>query len=72
MKNTNTNKTQNSKSITITIRETVRRYQSWKSDERVFVGETERVYTAKLRRKTLVKYGVKIALSEAKAMKGGI
>ena len=69
MINTNTNKTKNSKTITLTIRETVRKYESWKSDERVFKGETERVYTAKLRRKTLVKFGVKIALSEAKATK---
>ena len=67
---TNTNKTKNSKTITLTIRETVRKYESWKSDERVFKGETERVYTAKLRRKTLIKCGVKIALSEAKATKG--
>ena len=67
---TNTNKTKNSKNITITIRETIRRYQSWKSDERVFRGETERVYTAKLRRKTLIRFGVKIALSESKATKG--
>lgn len=69
---TNTNKTKNSKTITLTIRETVRKYESWTSDERVFKGETERVYTAKLRRKTLIKCGVKIALSEAKATKGGI
>jgi hypothetical protein len=69
---TNTNKTKNSKTITLTIRETVRKYESWKSDERVFKGETERVYTAKMRRKTLIKCGVKIALSEAKSMKGGI
>lgn len=68
----NTNKTKNSKTITLTIRETVRKYESWSSDERVFRGETERVYTAKLRRKTLVKCGVKIALSEAKATKGVI
>ena len=67
---TNTNKTKNSKTITLTIRETVRKYESWKSDERVFKGKTERVYTAKLRRKTVIKCGVKIALSEAKAMKG--
>lgn len=58
--------------ITLAIRETVRKYESRKSDERVFKGETERVYTAKLRRKTLIKCGVKIALSEAKATKGGI
>ena len=62
--------TTNSKTITLTFRETVRKYESWKSDERVFRGETERVYTAKLRRKTLIKCGVKIALSEAKATKG--
>lgn len=69
---TKTNKTKNSKTITLTIRETIRRYQSWKSDERVFKGETERLYTAKLRRKNLIKFGVKVALSEAKATKGGI
>ncbi|MBO5904923.1 MAG: hypothetical protein J6Q84_00730 [Kiritimatiellae bacterium] len=69
---TKTNKTTNSKSITLTIRETVRKYESWTSDERVFRGETERVYTAKLRRKTVIKCGIKIALSEAKAMKGAL
>lgn len=58
--------------ITLTFRETIRKYESWKSDDRVFKGETERVYTAKLRRKTLVKCGVKIALSETKAMKGAL
>lgn len=66
----NQGKVQESKIVTLTIRETVRKYKSWTSDERVFKGVTERVYTAKLRRRTLIKCGVKIALSEAKATKG--
>lgn len=59
--------------VTVNIREVIRRYESRRTDERVLVGEEVREFTAHLKRKDIKKSGFKVALSAWKAgnLKGG-
>ena len=62
-----------SSTVTVNIREVIRRYESRRTDERVLVGEKVREFTAHLKRKDIKRRGFKVALSAWKAgnLKGG-
>jgi hypothetical protein len=59
--------------VTVNIREVIRRYESRRTDERVLVCEEVREFTARLKRKDIKRRGFKVALSAWKAgnLKGG-
>ena len=59
--------------LKLKIRETVRKYESRYTDERVLVGETVREYIALPKCSDIKKRGLKVALSAWKAlnMRGG-
>lgn len=59
--------TKKSATVTVRVREILRRYESKRTDERVLVGEEVREFTARLRRKEIEKRGFKVALSAWKA-----
>ena len=69
----NTDAKKKTTTVKVKIRETVRKYESRYTDERVLVGEEVREFTAHLKRKDIKKRGFKVALSAWKAlnMRGG-